>query len=390
MKQHDTTQFPVVQLVDTLIATAIAQGASDIHFEPTDDGLRIRYRIDGVLYDQEKVPASKMAHLLARLKVLAHLDITERRIPHDGTFTVMYKGAPIDIRVSTFPAVDGEHIVARILDRAHARRALDALGLDDAIKNSCIELFNCSSGFFLVTGPTGSGKTTTLYAALTTINDPGKHVITLEDPVEYHVEGVTQGQIHPEAGFTFEKGIRAILRQDPDIIMVGEIRDVQTARIAIQAALTGHAVFSTLHTNDAPGVIMRLIDMGVEPFLINAAVTGVLAQRLARTICGSCRYERVPNEQERQLLKRLGAQLERVYAGAGCDQCFGLGYKGRIGIFELLVMNEELRSLIIKEPSLSAFRHSLRVQGMKTLIDDGMSKVRRGMLTVHECARVVL
>jgi len=390
MKQHIQEQAPIVQLVDTIIDKAVEQRASDIHFEPTETGLRVRYRIDGVLYDRDPITTQHMAQLLARLKVLAHLDITERRIPHDGKFSITYQGKPIDLRVSTFPSVNGEHIVVRILDRAKACIDLDHLGLNRAMQDTCLALFKRSNGFFLVTGPTGSGKTTTLYAALAALNEPGKHVITLEDPVEYHVEGVTQGQIHPEAGFTFEKGMRSILRQDPDIIMVGEIRDEQTARIAIQAALTGHSVLSTVHTADAPGVIMRLMDMGVEPFLINAAITGVLAQRLARTICASCRYERAPTDEEARILATLNAQLDRVYAGAGCSDCLHLGYKGRTGIFELLSMHDDLRSSVIREPSCATLRMHARTHGMKTLADDGLDKIRRGLITVHEFVRAVL
>lgn len=390
MKHNDSEQFPVIQLVDAVIRKAIEQRASDIHCEPTEQGLRIRYRIDGVLYDAELIAQAKMAHFLARLKVLANLDITERRIPHDGKFMVMHAGYPIDIRVSTFPSVCGEHIVIRVLDRSRAFLTLEQLGLNEVMQKTCATLFAQSSGFFLVTGPTGSGKTTTLYAALAAINDPGKHVITLEDPVEYQVPGVTQGQIQTEAGFTFEKGMRAILRQDPDIIMVGEIRDIQTARIATQAALTGHLVLSTLHTIDAASVIVRLIDMGIEPFLITAALTGVIAQRLARSLCSECRYERVPTAQEQLILERLRVKLDCVYAAPGCQACFGLGYKGRVGIFELLVMTQELRCLIIKNASADTLRACLAAQAMKTLIDDGIDKVRRGMLSVHECVRVVL
>lgn len=390
MKHNDSEQFPVIQLVDAVICKAIERRTSDIHCEPTEQGLRIRYRIDGVLYDAELIALAKMAHFLARLKVLANLDITERRIPHDGKFMVMHAGYPIDIRVSTFPSVCGEHIVIRILDRSRAFLTLEQLGLNEAMQKACAKLFAQSSGFFLVTGPTGSGKTTTLYAALAAINDPGKHVITLEDPVEYQVPGVTQGQIQTEAGFTFEKGMRAILRQDPDIIMVGEIRDIQTARIAIQAALTGHLVLSTLHTIDAASVIVRLIDMGIEPFLITAALTGVIAQRLARSLCSECRYERVPTAEENQILERFKVKLDHVYTAPGCQACFGLGYKGRVGIFELLVMTPELRCLIIKNASADTLRACLAAQAMKTLIDDGIDKVRRGMLSVHECVRVVL
>lgn len=387
--QVDSEQFPIIQFVDLVLRSAIEQRASDIHCEPTDQGLRIRYRIDGVLYDRQLVSYAKMAHFLARLKVLANLDITERRIPHDGKFMVMHAGFPIDIRVSTFPTVCGEHIVIRILDRCRAFLTLGQLGLNDVMQKKCVTLFAQSTGFVLVTGPTGSGKTTTLYAALAALNDPCKHVITLEDPVEYQVPGVTQGQIQPEVGFTFEKGMRAVLRQDPDIIMIGEIRDVQTARIALQAALTGHLVLSTLHTVDAASVIVRFIDMGIEPFLITAALTGVLAQRLARVLCSSCRYQRAPTDDERLILARLKADLDFVYAAHGCDACLNLGYKGRVGIFELLVMTPELRSLIIHNASADRLKAALDTQGMRRLADDGIDKVRCGILSVDECARVI-
>lgn len=391
MKQLDTEQFPVIQLVDLIIRTAIEQRASDIHFEPTDTRLQVRYRIDGVLCDPGFVCQANTAHVLARLKVLAHLDSTEHRVPHDGTFIVTHKGLPIDMRVSTFPSVFGEHIVVRILDRARACISLDQLGLNAYMQAICNEVFTRSSGFFLVTGPTGSGKTTTLYAALAATNNEEKHTITLEDPIEYHIPGITQGQIQSEIGFTFEKGIRAILRQDPDTIMIGEIRDVQTAHIAIQAALTGHFVLSTLHTVDAASVIMRLMDMGIEPFLINASLTGILAQRLARTLCRACRYARPLREDERYLFAKQQTflELDTVYDSAGCDLCFGLGYKGRIGIFELIIMTKELRVLMSKEPSADALKAFLSSCNNKTLVDDGIDKITHGIISVQECARVL-
>lgn len=391
MKQIDTEQFPVIQLVDLIISTAIEQRASDIHFEPTETQLHVRYRIDGVLCNSGFVCQVNTTHILARLKVLAHLDSTEHRIPHDGTFIVMHKGLPIDMRVSTFPSVFGEHIVVRILDRSRACISLDQLGLTRCMQTICTYEFKRSSGFFLVTGPTGSGKTTTLYAALAAGNDESKHIITLEDPIEYHIPGITQGQIQPEVGFTFEKGIRAILRQDPDTIMIGEIRDVQTAHIAIQAALTGHFVLSTLHTVDAASVIMRLMDMGIEPFLINASLTGILAQRLARSLCRACRYARPLRDDERHLLAKQVSclNLDTVYDSTGCDVCFRLGYKGRVGIFELIIMTKELRALISKEPSADALKLFLASQHTKTLVDDGIDKIAHGIISVQECARVL-
>lgn len=391
IQQSENEQFPVIQLVDLIIRTAIDKGASDIHFEPAYDMLHVRYRIDGILCNAGFRCQQDTAHILARLKVLSHLDTTEQRIPHDGTFIVLHNGAPVDMRVSTFPSVFGEHIVVRILDRSRNCFSLEQLGLTVAMQSLCSNFLRRSHGFFLVTGPTGSGKTTTLYAALAATNDVAKHVITLEDPIEYHIPGITQGQIQSEVGFTFEKGIRAILRQDPDTIMIGEIRDVQTARVAIQAALTGHVVLSTVHTVDAPSVIMRLMDMGIEPFLINASLTGVLAQRLARCLCSSCKYPRLVTQEERILFEKQHRSLpcDTVYDSTGCGDCFGVGYKGRIGIFELLVMTKELRAVISKEPCADALAYFLQSQGSKTLLDDGIEKIVQGIISVQECARVL-
>lgn len=384
------SEFPVVRIVDTLLAHAIMRAASDIHFEPMAQQLRIRLRIDGVLYDHEPIEAQVMQQMLARLKVLANINIAEKRVPQDGKFRIVSDGNEVDLRVSTFPTLYGEKIVVRILDRADHTISLDRLGFDTPMCTAVKDIITKASGFFLVSGPTGSGKTTTLYAALSAINSPEKNIITLEDPVEYFVPGITQGQIHPDAGFTFEKGIRSLLRQDPDIVMVGEIRDKQTARIAIEAALTGHLVFSTVHTNDAPSVVMRLMDMGIEPFLINAAITGVLAQRLARKICDVCKIERAPNEQEVALLKKINASLKSVYIGTGCQECLGLGYKGRIGIFELLGMSNSLRSLIVQNPSFEDIQKKAQHEGMRTLLQDGFAKVEQGIISLQELVRVVV
>lgn len=386
---NNEMEFPVIRMVDTLLAHAIMRAASDIHFEPMAQKLRIRLRIDGVLYDHEPVDLQIMQQILARLKVLANINIAEKRIPQDGKFRILSDGNEIDLRVSTFPTLYGEKIVVRILDRADHTMSLDKLGFDPVMNATIKDIITKASGFFLVSGPTGSGKTTTLYAALSALNSPEKNIITLEDPVEYFVPGITQGQIHPDAGFTFEKGIRSLLRQDPDIVMVGEIRDKQTARIAIEAALTGHLVFSTVHTNDAPSVVMRLMDMGIEPFLINAAITGVLAQRLARKICCACKIERAPTEQELALLKKIGASMQKLNAGTGCQECLGLGYKGRIGIFELLSMSNQLRALIVQYPSFEEIHKQARQNGMQTLLQDGISKVERGIISLQELMRVV-
>ncbi len=391
MVAHHAAEYedvPIVKLVDKLLCAAINSFASDIHLEPHDKGLRIRFRIDGILYDHDTVEQSVMQQVLSRLKVLARINIAEKRIPQDGKFIMNVDNNLIDLRVSTFPSLYGEKIVVRILDRSKNMISLSKLGLSDGLFTKFCDLIHKSSGFFLVTGPTGSGKTTTLYAALSALNAPDKNIITLEDPVEYNLEGITQGQIKPEAGFTFEKGIRSLLRQDPDIIMVGEIRDKQTARIAIQAALTGHLVFSTVHTNDAPSVIIRLMDMGIEPFLINAAINGVLAQRLVRTICTHCRIKVMPEAEEQVILNRLNIKLTALYKGKGCNECNNTGYKGRTGVFELLVMTSQLRSLIVQNPSSDAIYAQTLHDGMQPLLLDGIQKVKEGVISVQELIRV--
>ena len=380
----------IIQQVDDIIITAVARNASDIHLETHLTIFLVRFRIDGILYDYQRINSIYSLQIISRIKILAHINIAEKRLPQDGKFQINFKNNIIDLRVSTFPAFYGEKIVIRILDRVNHSIALDNLGFQHDILSKFTQLINHACGFVLVTGPTGSGKTTTLYAALKTINNAEKHIITLEDPVEYHVEGVTQGQIHPEAGFTFEKGIRALLRQDPDIAMVGEIRDQQTAHIAIEAALTGHLVFSTLHTNGAPEAIMRLMDMGIEPFLINASVTGILAQRLARKICIHCRIEYVPTADEQNILKKLPLTIETVYKGKGCEHCFNLGHKGRVGIFELLLMNDAMRSLIIKQPIFESIHKQAIAHGMQTLLHDAAYKVAHGIISLAELMRIIL
>jgi len=382
-------EAPIITLVDAIINNGIACKASDIHLESTDKDLRVRYRIDGMLYDQPSIDYASMPQALSRIKVLANINIAEKRVPQDGKFKIMYGAHMIDLRVSTFPSIHGEKIVVRILDRSHNKIALESLGMQEAMLTQFKDLLQRSSGFFLVTGPTGCGKTTTLYAALAALNSKEKNIITLEDPVEYYLNGITQGQIHPDAGFTFSKGIRSILRQDPDILMVGEIRDKETARIAVEAALTGHMVLSTLHTNDAPAVIMRLMDMGIEPFLINAAVSGVLAQRLARKICDHCKIAVHPDAQEQKILQRIGAELETVYKGTGCDACMKLGYKGRVGIFELLCMSAALRSLVVHKPYFDEIYAQALADGMHTMLFDGVEKVKTGIITLSELVRVI-
>ncbi len=380
----------IVQRVDALIAIAIAQEASDIHLEPTASHLRVRYRLDGVLYDQPRIEHSIMAQIVSRLKVLGHMNIAEKRLPQDGKFSISLEGKPFDFRVSSFPSLFGEKIVVRILDRATHAMTLDQLGFDQSMLEVVQELCRKQNGFFLVTGPTGSGKTTTLYAMLSSVHDPAKNIVTLEDPVEYNLEGITQGHINQEAGFTFAKGIRAILRQDPDILLVGEIRDKETARVAIEASLTGHLVLSTLHTNDAPSALMRLMDMGIEPFLINASLTGILAQRLVRTICSECKEPMKHDEQTMLICKKLGIDDSiELYHAPGCQWCNNLGYRGRIGIFELLVISSKLRALIISDPIFDSIYKQATDDGMLTLLSDGVNKLQQGIISLDELARVL-
>ncbi|HLC07599.1 MAG TPA: GspE/PulE family protein [Candidatus Babeliales bacterium] len=380
----------IVSRVQALLDDAIKHRASDIHLEPTRDELRVRFRIDGILIDQRSFSAQLSSAIIARLKILASLSSTERRIPQDGKFHVMHEGNEIDVRVSTFPCLYGEKMVVRILNRALQTITLESLGFEPTMLTRFKQLLERHSGFFLVTGPTGSGKTTTLYAALSFLHSSERNIVTLEDPVEYSLHGITQAQINVPAGFTFEKGIRSLVRQDPDIIMVGEIRDKITARIAIEAALTGHLVLSTLHTADAPSAIMRLMDMGIEPFLLNAALSGILAQRLVRKLCVDCRTSRAATVEEKKLLKKLGIDSNTVYESSGCAACDNLGYKGRVGIFELLEISPALRALIIANPQFADIYNQALADGMQILQEDGAHKVKEGIISLAEYARVIL
>lgn len=390
MPKKYTSIQTAVQIVDSLLFDAVTHAASDIHLEPMQDNLRVRFRIDGVLLDQEPIERDLMTQVIARLKVLAHMDIAEKRRPQDGKFRLPKNNQLIDLRLSTFPSLYGEKMVVRILDRAIHMMDLDRLGFDAEMLAQFKKLMQRNSGLFLVTGPTGSGKTTTLYSALSMINSPEKNIITLEDPVEYSIDGITQAQINPAAGFTFEEGMRSILRQDPDVIMVGEIRDKQTARIAIEAALTGHLVLSTLHTNDAPSAIMRLMDMGIEPYLINASLSGVLAQRLTRKICEQCREKKEVTDENRRLINRLNSSIDQLYHGMGCKTCDFLGYKGRAGIFELLEVSHQLRSRIVSQPIFDDIYKQARVDGMRSFHADGIQKIKDGVISLNELVRVVM
>ncbi|MDR7402474.1 MAG: type IV-A pilus assembly ATPase PilB [Armatimonadota bacterium] len=386
-----TEEAPVVRLVNLIISQAIADGASDIHIEPHRRSVQVRYRIDGLLHDVMTPPKSLQAAIVSRVKIMANLDIAERRLPQDGRIHVVIENKEYDLRVSTLPTVFGEKVVMRILDQSSTRLGLNKLGFTPSMLEIWESLVSKPYGMILVSGPTGSGKTTTLYSTLHKINTLDKNILTIEDPVEYQLPRVNQVHVNPKAGLTFASGLRSFLRQDPDIIMVGEIRDRETAEIAIQASLTGHLVLSTIHTNDAPSATTRLIDMGIEPFLVSSSLIGVLAQRLARTICAHCKEAYTPPV---EALHRLGLRPEEgeeivFYRGRGCDRCKGTGYKGRTGIFELMVMSEAIRELVLKGASAAQIRDQAVAEGMKTLAEDGILKVLEGVTTVDELLRVV-
>ena len=382
-------EAPVVRLVNLLIEEALAADASDIHIEPFEDSLRVRYRIDGLLYDQEAPPRRLQAALTSRIKIMAELNIAERRLPQDGRIRVTAPGGRrVDIRVSTVPTIHGESIVMRLLDRSSVFLPFDRLGFSSPTARAFQTLIRQPHGIVLVTGPTGSGKTTTLYAALDKINRADLKIITVEDPVEYQLKGVNQIPVRPKIGLSFAAGLRHIVRQDPDVIMVGEIRDLETAEIAIQSALTGHLVFSTLHTNDAPGAVTRLQDMGCEPYLLSSVLTGVLAQRLVRRICQACRAPDHPDPAELLALGVGDATGVELFRGKGCDECRGTGYRGRSGIYELFRITEESRSLIVRKvPGGEIRRHAVE-HGMVTLREDAWAKACAGLTTVAEILRV--
>jgi len=380
---------PIIKLVDTILDGGINAKASDIHLEPQDPEMRVRYRIDGILHDILNIPKAIEGAVVSRIKVLADMNITEKRQPQDGHITLKRGGKQFDLRVSSFATVGGEKIVLRILDKTSMLLGLNELGLTKKDQEQFQSLINRPFGIILVTGPTGSGKTTTLYAVLSQLNSLTNNIITVEDPVEYKLEGINQSQIHPQAGITFANGLKAILRQDPDIIMVGEIRDLETAEIAIHAALTGHLVFSTLHTNDAAGAIARLVEMGIEPFLIASSVIGVLAQRLVRGVCPDCKESYSPDA---QLVKSLGLEKGKDYKfakGKGCQYCLGTGYRGRIGIFEVMRVTEKIGELIIKKAPASAIKEAAIKEGMDTLKKNSLNKVLNGITTPEEIKRVI-
>lgn len=383
-------EAPVINLVNIIIQRAIERRASDIHIEPFEGSLKVRYRIDGILYVSETLPRKLQPVIASRIKLMAKLNIAERRLPQDGRIAFGPKGAEMDIRVSTIPTLFGESVVMRLLDQKRGL-SMRSLGLSESIMESFDRLIRQPHGMILVTGPTGSGKSTTLYAALSAIDSAAKKVVTIEDPVEYNIEGVNQIQTKPQIGLTFANGLRSIVRQDPDVIMVGEIRDTETAGIAIHSALTGHLIFSSLHTNDAPGAAARLLDMGIEGYLISSSLLGVLAQRLVRVICQRCKTAYTPDERERRLLETAGVCPNnefQLFRGQGCEDCGGTGYTGRTGIFELMMMSDRLKSHVCERNGSNIVKAAAMEEGMRELRADGLSKALAGITTVEEVERV--
>lgn len=384
------SEAPVIKLVNHIISEAIESRASDIHLEPFEEDLFLRYRIDGILHEMESPPKRLSSAITTRIKIMSKLDISERRLPQDGRIKLKILGKDIDMRVSTLPTLHGESVVMRILDRGNMVLDLSQMGFPERELKLIESLIKKPYGKLLVTGPTGSGKTTTLYAALSQINTPDRKIITIEDPVEYQMRGINQIHVKSQIGLNFADGLRSIVRQDPDVIMVGEIRDPETADISIQAALTGHLVFSTVHTNDAAGAVTRLLDMGVENFLISSALLGVLAQRLVRVICPKCKVEASLTPTLKAEMGILQKENVTVYQGKGCKACSKTGFKGRCGIYELLIIDDSIRELILKNSTAQAICGQARKNGMRTLREDGWDKVAKGITTVEEILRVTL
>jgi len=380
---------PVKKLLNLVLLQAIKDKASDIHFEPFEDEFKMRYRIDGVLYEMVPPPRYVALAIASRIKVMANLDIAERRLPQDGRIELALHGRPIDLRVAVLPTMFGESVVLRVLDRSNVQLAVDKIGMRDDELATFRQLMHKPNGIVINTGPTGCGKTTTLYAALSELNEPDVKILTAEDPVEYDIDGLVQTQVRPEVGLTFGRALRSFLRQDPDVILVGEVRDLETAQISVQASLTGHLVFTTLHTNDAPSAIARLIDLGMEPFLITATLEGVVAQRLVRRICTNCKAEYRPTEEQ---LMEVALRPEDVgdrvfYYGKGCDYCNNTGYRGRMGIYELMVMDDALRELIMNRASTSVLRREAIKRGMRTLRETGLMAIYEGVTTLDEVVK---
>ncbi len=385
LEQEDDA--PIIRLINAILGEAIAENASDIHIETFEKRLVIRFRVDGILREVVQPKRELAALLVSRIKVMAKLDIAEKRIPQDGRISLRVGGREVDIRVSTLPSANGERVVLRLLDKQAGRLTLRHLGMNEQDRDQLEQAVKKPHGIILVTGPTGSGKTTTLYAALTTLNDRTRNILTVEDPIEYHLEGIGQTQVNTKVDMTFARGLRAILRQDPDVVMVGEIRDQETADMAVQASLTGHLVLSTLHTNSAIGAVTRLVDMGVEPFLISSSLLGVLAQRLVRVLCNDCKRAYIADGAECELLGVSPAEAPTLYHAEGCEQCRGLGYRGRTGIYELVLFDDTLRTMVHTRASeQDMLRHARELD--PSIREDGLRKVREGVTTIEEVLRV--
>lgn len=387
---ESASEVPVIHLLNVILAEAVQQSSSDIHFEPTEQGLEVRYRVDGVLHMRHAPPLEMQTQLITRIKVLARLDIAEHRLPQDGRIKLHMGQRQIDFRVSTVPVAFGERIVLRILDKNNVSLGLDKIGMDSSLLSAFNKLIRLSEGIVLVTGPTGSGKTTTLYSALSEINSSEMNIMTIEDPVEYKLPGMAQIGVNPRIHLSFATGLRHILRQDPDVIMIGEIRDKETAEIAIQSALTGHLVFSTLHTNDAPSALTRLVDMGIEPYLLSSSVLGVLAQRLVRKICPQCAFFYQPSKQE---LQEIGLTKEdlidgNLYQGKGCELCYGSGFKGRHAVYELMHVDHLIKQQLLITADATALQKVALAQGMRSLRHQGACLVKQGITTISEILRV--
>ncbi|WP_195572199.1 GspE/PulE family protein [Paenibacillus sp. 1001270B_150601_E10] len=392
-KEEDTVideDSPIVKLVNQLILAAYQQRASDIHIDPREGEVVVRYRVDGILRTERKFPRNMLSMLVARIKIISNLNITEFRVPQDGRIKIILDGNPVDLRVSTLPTVYGEKVVMRILDLGSSAIDLKRMNFHPTNYERFLQMIGKPTGIVLITGPTGSGKSSTLYSALSELNSPEVNIITVEDPVEYRLEGINQVQVNTSTGMTFAKGLRAILRQDPNIVMVGEIRDTETAEIAVRASLTGHLVLSTIHTNDAISTITRLTDMGIEPFLVAASLSGIVAQRLVRRICPECKQMEAPSQREREIFEKRGMTLDVIARGKGCGTCNMTGYKGRIAVHEILIIDEEIRRMIMDNRSIEQIKQVALSKGTIFLIDDGLMKVKDGFTTTEEVLRVAI
>jgi general secretion pathway protein E len=389
---ESSDEAPVVKLVNSLLSRGLQKRASDIHFEPLAREAKVRFRVDGIMHDIQSIQKGLYPAVVSRAKVIAGMNVAEKRLPQDGGIRVRIAGKDVDIRASTIPTAFGERLVLRLLDRERVMIGLEDLGFSTEILQRYERLINRSSGIILITGPTGSGKTTTLYASLSSMNSSEKNILTVEDPIEYQLNGIGQMQVNPKVGLTFARGLRHILRQDPDIIMVGEIRDRETAEMAIQAALTGHLVLSTLHTNDSAGAVTRLVDMGIEPFLVSSSLIGVIAQRLVRVLCPRCKERYEPGPDEHRLLgvhgQEPGPTAHVVYRKTGCDECLRTGYLGRMGVYEFLAIDDDIRRVILRGGDSRSVGSEAEKKAMKRMIDDGADKVLQGITSIEEVLRV--